>query len=117
MDKKLKIYLLKNFYGSDYKLAPVIEHYSSNGTLAIELWETKRGKLSEPFATLTVNLSKSKGKTKQYVDINNCPWALNFIETNELGKRTGDYDFSGYCIYPEYEFNLEKLNEMKEEGD
>ena len=47
-----------------------------------------------------------------YVDINNCPWATKFIKDNELGEFTGKYGKSGFCVYPLYKFNLDKIKEV-----
>ena len=103
-------YVLKDFYGEDYNLVPIIHRYASNNTLAIELVIDDTG---ECFDTLTVNIagSDSNNEDEAYVDINNCPWALAFIQDNDLGKPTGMYGFSGYCCYPQYKFDLSKLNE------
>ena len=62
----------------------------------------------EPFATLTVNLpDEPEPKANQaYVDTNNCPWAMDFIKENNLGRDTGAVGFSGYCVYPLVEFNV-----------
>ena len=46
-----------------------------------------------------------------YVDVNNCPWAKDFIEINKLGTPTGVSTGSGYCLYPLYKFDLEKVEE------
>lgn len=75
-----------------------------NGRLAITI-ECEDG---EPFATLTVNLpDEPETKANQaYVDTNNCPWAMEFIAKNGLGRDTGAVGFSGYCQYPLVEFNV-----------
>jgi putative membrane protein len=46
---------------------------------------------------------------KAFVDTNNCPWAEKFISDNKLGKPTGIKAASGYCVYPQYRFDMEKL--------
>ena len=45
----------------------------------------------------------------QAVDINTCPWAEEFIKTNKLGIPCGVTITSGYCEYPLYIFDLDKL--------
>ena len=77
------------------------------GELAIQIWNHEEG----PIATLTVCLpfGGNLKENESYVDINNCPWAGKFIEQYELGEFTGRYGFSGYCTYPLYEFNMDKL--------
>lgn len=65
-----------------------------------------------PFATLTVNIADTKlPKDCAYVDTNNCPWAEKFIGDYELGKYLGVWSTSGFCQYPLYWFDLDKISE------
>lgn len=65
-----------------------------------------------PFATLTVNLEGAcPPKDCAFVDTNNCPWAEGFIAAYELGKFLGAYGYSGFCQYPLYQFDLDKIPE------
>lgn len=50
-----------------------------------------------------------------YIDTNNCPWAVEFIEKEGLGKRTGRMGRSGYCTYPVVKFDMEKVKEKEAE--
>lgn len=97
-------------YGKTYEVTPYRRKYWVDGSLAILLVEDKT---MEPFATLTVNLGSDHGfgKEYQFVDVNNCEWAEQFIKDNNLGAPTGGYAQSGYCSYPLYKFNLSKLEE------
>lgn len=84
--------------------------YANNDSLAVFL-ETTDG---EPFCRLTVNLPDSiASEDYQYVDTNNIPWALDFIESNDLGVNTGIVGYSGFCEYPLVKFNLDKIKEVK----
>ena len=67
-----------------------------------------------PYAILTVNLSQKCKPNCAFVDTNNCPWAENFIEKYKLGMPTGDMKMSGFCIYPEYEFDLAEIAKYAE---
>lgn len=104
----MKTYKLE-YYGKTYDLAPIISEYSYGKRLAIRLVDVDD---NSPFAILTVNIPNEKltNKNCAFVDINNFPHCLRFIEINKLGKATNEIGFSGYCIYPEYEFDLAKLN-------
>ena len=51
----------------------------------------------------------SCGKNRAYVDTNNFPEAMSLISEYRLGKLTGNIGASGYCNYPEYEFNLAEV--------
>lgn len=83
-----------------------ISNYLTDDSIAIEAWNETEG----PIATLTVCLNdKSLGKDETYIDINNCPWAMGFIEKNGFGQRTGRFGRSGYCIYPVVKLDIEQL--------
>lgn len=93
----------KTSFGT-YDVTLEATNYSYNNNLAIQMWTEVEG-FKEPFATLTVNLGGEKLPSNQaYVDINNCPWAEQFIEDNELGRPMFFFKRSGFCLYPLYEF-------------
>lgn len=80
----------------------------TTGNLAIEIYCD-----DDYFTTLTVNLPEERKLSdgEAFVDINNNPWALDFIAENKLGENTGSVGFSGMCMYPLVRFNLQKLAE------
>ncbi len=114
-----------------YEVTPIRTEYANNKNLAIQLM----GEDGEPYAMLTVNLGQTRkrgikmettngqfdGRMKvlndtptlpedmAYVDINNIPNAEEFIAENGLGTNTGIKMVSGFCVYPLYRFNLDKL--------
>ena len=47
-----------------------------------------------------------------YVDINNMPNATYFLEEYELGEPTYDFGFSGFCMYPIYKLNMDRIKEV-----
>ena len=94
---------VKTFFGQD-EVNIEITSYANNKSLAIQLW-CEDG----PFATLTVNLDGEREEGCQYVDVNNCPWAEQFIYKYKLGTFTGNIGYSGFCAYPEFKFNIEEL--------
>ena len=90
-----------------------LSRYSSNNTLAVQLVEARAP--WPVFATITVNLQGNPyGMDSRqddhfaYVDTNNCPWVIDFLEENNIAVPTGIYAPSGYCIYPLYEFKGSK---------
>ena len=86
-----------------------VNKYQANGSMHIGIWNCTEG----PIATLTVCLPDAR-KPKEgeaYIDTNNCPWAEDFIEEYGLGEDTGLMGFSGFCMYPLYRFNMDKVNE------
>ena len=92
-----------------------IQQYMNNGNIYIGLGCNEEGYL-EPFADLTVNLGDTTPNYCAYVDTNNLPDAENFIADNELGTFTGFVKRSGYCEYPLYMFNPDKLRELCPDG-
>ena len=100
---------LKTNYG-EYDVYPVVMEYKYGG-VAIELVCAD----GEPFAMLTVSIDDSPFYAYgfAYVDTNNCPWAEDFIEEYGLGVKKDYYGHSGFCDYPLYFFDVEKINEIE----
>ena len=71
-----------------------------------------------PFGDVTVNVDDPSlesliGPYDAFLDTNNMTGAVcDFVEKNELAEPTGLFGMSGYCIYPLYHFDKEKLKEM-----
>lgn len=104
-----------NVYEQTFVLYGVRRHYIYDDSLAIELVDSKD---NQTFCILTVNLSEALEEVMngiplphnvQAVDTNNYPWAEEFIKDNNLGKPLGIYITSGFCEYPLYIFDLDKL--------
>lgn len=93
-------------WGQSYRVKMAVDQYVTNKNLALPMW-CEDG----PFATLTVNLNEKLPGNQAYVDVNNCPWASEFIAVNGIGRFTGKIGFSGWCEYPLYEFDLDKIKE------
>ena len=99
------MYKVETEFGT-YNVTIETSKYMFGDNLAIRLI-TDFGEL---FATLTVNLAEwTLPNDKAFIDTNNCPWAEKFIADNKLGKPTGIRGASGYCVYPQYRFDMEKL--------
>lgn len=70
----------------------------------------------EPFCDLTVNLDETLPPYMAYVDTNNLPQAEALIRVAGLGEPTGQMKASGFCMYPLYSFNKERLQEYCPDG-
>ncbi len=103
-------------YENHYRVTPYRSAYSSNDTLAVILMEDT----GEPFGKLTVNLMDSDkladGRTA-FVDTNNLPGAEEFLTENRLAVFTGIRRPSGWCSYPLYRFDLDRIPPRPEDGD
>ena len=98
-----------NLYGKTYEIWLSRSKYRNNDTLAV-----MADYIEGPFAVLTVNLDDPlQDEEYAYIDINNCPWAEDFIVDNDLGTFTGEYGYSGWCEYPLYHFNIDKIKSVK----
>ena len=107
---------VKTFYGEEK--VTISTGLYNDGTIAIELWCDEG-----PFADLTVCLDLFKKKADKegatrmglgVVDINNCPWAPEFIKKYELGTNTGLVKQSGFVVYPIWAFDLERIKKLSE---
>lgn len=96
-----------------YRLVPVKECYQRNKRLAVTLFDLDT---AEEFAKITVNLpqASTSGENCSFVDTNNCSWAEKLLTDSELAKPTKCVARSGYCIYPEYKFDVSKLLETED---
>lgn len=94
-------------WNKDYNINFEVTSYVDDGGLAIVMHCE-----GEPFATLTVNLEDFPTYgNKAFVDINNLgEEIINWIEENNIGVRTSRLGFSGFCVYPEVDFNLDEIN-------
>lgn len=97
----------RKFYGTENDITFRVDSYRSGGGLAVVM-ECEEG----PYGVLTVNLEDFPTHgNKAFVDINNNGADIvDWIESNNLGVVTGRMGFSGFCIYPEVEFNLDEIN-------
>ena len=97
--------------GEEYNIWLQPREYNWNGkhNLAVQAW-TEDG---EPLAVITVNLPDEELSGDEsctaFIDVNNVPEIYNFLIANDIANFTGKTAISGYCEYPEFKFNLEKL--------
>lgn len=82
----------------------------NNGNLAL-ISIDEDGYLNE---VITVNIEHEvlTNEFCAFIDTNNLPDSIidQLIRKN-FGKLTGKYGFSGFCIYPEFEFNKQVVQE------
>lgn len=98
-------------YGGDTEVKLEILPYLNNGRLGISLVGFEDG-MPEPYGNLTVNIDAPTPDYCGYLDTNNLSNAEKFVVDNDLGEFTGLTGRSGYCEYPLYLFNVDKLREL-----
>ena len=112
MNKQLEF---NSKWNGTMNLSLEINSYYNNNCLYIGLVDESEG-YPEPYGDLTVNLMGKCPDYCGYVDINNMPELEEFIEKHELGEFTGLTGKSGFCTYPLYLFNVDKLREYCPDG-
>ena len=72
----------------------------------------------EPWCDVTVNIPDETltDENCAFIDINNNQTIRQFLEENNLAEWTGKFGYSGFCAYPEYRFDMERLAEHLLEG-
>ena len=107
------MYYTLTIYDVEFQVSLHKAEYALSKELAILLYDNKK----EYLTTLTVALDKNfeLDDDMQFIDINNNPWAPEFIRENNLGKPVGISVQSGFVSYPLYRFNLNKLEELPDE--
>ena len=98
-------------YGKNHPMTFELNNYLDNGSLYVGLLTNEEG-YPEPWQNLTVNLDASRfcKPNCAYIDTNNNGVGIiDWLEENGLGQETGRIGMSGFCAYPEFEFNMEAL--------
>ena len=109
-----------DFLGETIVLAPVMESYVADGTLAVELYRVDESGLPwyedcDPWCDLTVNLGSAMADCRRaYLDTNNMAGAAQFVSDNGIATDTGVCGSSGWCSYPLYDFDLAKINAVED---
>ena len=98
-----------NRWNKNWNITFEISSYRYGSGLAIVMWCDNH----EPYSNLTVNLEDfPTTKNRAFVDTNNLGEEIvDWIIENDLGELTGRVGVSGYCVYPEVEFNINKIKE------
>lgn len=100
-------------YGKNHPMTFELANYAENASLYVGLITNEEG-YPEPWQNLTVNLNESRRCKPNcaYIDTNNNgDEIIRWLIDNGLGDMTGRIGISGFCFYPEFEFNMEALME------
>ena len=99
-------------WSGEVNVTVTLEYFRGNNRPCLYLWDEEG-----PYGNLGVNLPDNElDEECMYVDVNNMPNAELFLEENGLGEPTGDFGFSGFCMYPVYKLNMERINELVNGG-
>ena len=115
MDNEKKAVTYNSSLTGETQVTLDIQQYMNNKSMYIGLMCREYG-YDEPFGDVTVNLSFEALDYCGYLNVNDMPDIEQFITDNELGEFTGFTQRSGYCEYPLYMFNVDKLRELCPDG-
>ena len=110
MNKKI---IYTNRFGEEHPCTFELTRYAENGNFAV-MMHTYIDGYSEPYGVITVNLSEKLERYYAFVDVNNDPGITVWLEENGLATYTGRQRISGFCIYPEYKFDIDAMMEYVE---
>lgn len=98
-------------YGETNEISFRLGNYVVDKSLYVGLLYDEGGYLA-PWSNLTVNLGIKCADNCAFIDTNNNGNdIIAWLEDNGLGKQTGRTGESGWCLYPEFEFNMDQLME------
>ena len=103
-----------NSWGRDYPVYFTKDNYTDGNKLYVGLLTDADGFL-EPYADVTVNVEDFTPKNENcaLIDTNNLGNDIVFwLQKNGLGHSTARWGYSGFCSYPEFEFNMDVLNDV-----
>ena len=101
--------LILNKWGSNHSMTFELSSYVENGNLYVGLISHDEG-YPEPWQNLTVNLGEKCKDNCAFIDVNNNGSAIiDWLIVNGLGDVTGKIIPSGFCMYPEFEFDMDEL--------
>ena len=107
-----------DFDGVERKLFLAKTTYCSDGSLAVICFahiEDEGQPYDEDWCDVSVNLPYGcvpNPETDAFIDTNNSPWLEEFLKENEIAKPLGFNAYSGFCKYPAYRFDLDKLHKL-----
>lgn len=109
--------LIMNKYGKEHPMTFELNSYVDNGNLYVGLITHEEG-YPAPWSNLTVNLGVKCDADCAFIDINNNgSEIIAWLIANDLGFPTGYIKPSGFCVYPEFRFNMDILMQYVKEGD
>lgn len=96
--------------GSKEKVLLEVKRYQEHGNMALNLVDEE----GVPYSTITKFFREELPPFYAYVS--NDDSIISFIENNKLGKYAGTVKKSGFCSYPLYQFDRERLKCFSEKS-
>jgi len=104
-------------YGDVEKLYPEFNMYVDDKNLYLGFYyfyedSDPEFSVMDHYCTATVNLYELPFLQSTIDTNNNGMKMVDFLEANGFGRRTGQVIPSGFCVFPVFEFNAEKIKEL-----
>lgn len=106
---------LKTHFGTTENVTLTVNTYVDNNSLYVGMTTIEDG-FPELYGDVTVNLLSSMPPYCAFVDTNNMPELEDFLVKNGIAEFTGLAQTSGFCSYPLYQFNVEKMRGLCPDG-
>jgi len=104
-------------YGSTERVVPKLNSYADNDNLYLGLdYLDEEFQDWLPYTDVTVNVGKLPYLESALDTNNNSTAIITFLEKNGFGHLTGQSIQSGYCAFPVFKFNEDKLREVDPEN-
>lgn len=104
--------MINPYFGNEETVFFETDTYANNKRLYVGLMGfNEEFKYPEPYCDVTVNIPSYPLSSEEcaFIDTNNAPFIVELLTRYHCGKFTGKYAYSGFCSYPEFRFNMEKL--------
>ena len=106
---------LKTQFGTTENVTLTVNTYVDSNSLYVGMTTADDG-FPEPYGDVTVNLLVPVPSYCAFVDTNNMPELEGFLVKNKIAEFTGIEQRSGYCSYPLYLFDAEKMRGLCPDG-
>lgn len=106
---------LKTQFGTTENVSLTVNTYANNKSLYVGMTTEKDGS-PEFYGNVTVNLLAEVPPYCAFVDTNNMPELEDFLVKNDIAEFTGLVERSGFCCYPLYLFDPDKMHELCPDG-
>ena len=104
--------VIRNFSEDKIPVEVYIEGITrGSGQLSVGLLCEEDG-FKMPYATITKDMGVETNPAACFIDTNNVPEAESFLVKYDLAYPTGHRAESGFCLYPLYQFDIDKLSEL-----
>lgn len=90
----------------------IVDKYETDGSMFVKIWSREKGLI----ATITECLNQPNlAEDEAYVDYDNYPWVIEFLESNEIAEVVGVKIKDNIHHYPLVKFYKDKIAKFERE--